>query len=192
MCIRAVPVGFGSGFWLRNRTVQISLASAAQYVGLEYDSPENRTTKNADIYYDGQSIPLEDASINGILSTQTLEHIPNPARIVEEWARIMQPGGYLLLTIPLMWPEHEMPYDFQRYTTNGIRTLLENNGFEIVSQERLLCDCRAPAQLFLAWLYDVLKLGSRPLPVRLAGTAVLFCIGFIGCNSDCGCYAQKV
>ena len=175
MCVYAprlsdVVLDFGCG----TGPYKSLLASAAQYTGLEYDSPENRATKNADIYYDGQSIPLEDASINGILSTQTLEHVPNPERIVEEWARIMRPGGYLLLTIPLMWPEHEMPYDFQRYTTNGIRTLLENNGFEIVSQERLLCDCRAPAQLFFAWLYDVLKLGSRSLPVRLGGTAVLF------------------
>ena len=67
-----------------------------------------------------------------------------------------------------------MPYDFQRYTTNGLRRLLEATGFEILSQERLLADCRAPAQLFLAWLYDVLRFGARKRIVQLLLTVFLF------------------
>ena len=109
-----------------------------------------------------------------MLSTQTLEHVPNPERIVAEWARVLRPGGNLLLTLPFMWPEHEMPYDFQRYTTNGLRAILEKSGFEIIAQERLLCDCRAPAQLFLAWLYDSLRFGSRKSLTQLAMSAILF------------------
>ena len=150
------------------------LTAATDYTGLEYDSPENRQRKHADIYYDGLTIPLEDASFDGVLSTQTLEHVPNPERIVAEWARILRPGGHLLLTLPFMWPEHEMPYDFQRYTTNGLQAILKNGGFEIISQERLLRDCRAPAQLFLAWLYDSLQFGSRKLLTQLAMCITLF------------------
>ena len=150
------------------------LTQATTYIGLEYDTPENRSGKRADIFYDGETIPLDDASIDAVLSTQTLEHVPNPDRIVAEWVRILRPGGNLLLTVPFMWPEHEMPYDFQRYTANGLRKLLEDNGFEIVAQERLLSDCRAPAQLFLAWLYDILRLGSRRPTVQLILTALLF------------------
>lgn len=150
------------------------LTAATDYTGLEYDSPENRQREHADIYYDGLTIPLEDASFDGVLSTQTLEHVPNPERIVAEWARILRPGGHLLLTLPFMWPEHEMPYDFQRYTTNGLQAILKNGGFEIISQERLLCDCRAPAQLFLAWLYDSLQFGSRKSLTQLAMCITLF------------------
>ena len=150
------------------------LTGATTYIGLEYDSPENRAYKKANIFYDGQTIPLETASIDGVLSTQTLEHVSNPERIVTEWARVLRPSGLLLLTVPFMWPEHEMPYDFQRYTTNGLRHLLKEKGFEILTQERLLCDCRAPAQIFLAWLYDILRLGSRSLAARLILTAFLF------------------
>ena len=95
------------------------LPASAQYVGLEYDCLENRGMKSASLFYDGETIPLHDASVDGILSTQTLEHVPNPEQIVGEWARILRPGGLLLCTAPLMWPEHEMPYDFQRYTTNN-------------------------------------------------------------------------
>lgn len=150
------------------------LTAATDYIGLEYDSPENRANKRADIYYDGQTIPLDDVSLDGVLSTQTLEHVPNPKRIVDEWARVLRPGGLLLLTVPFMWPEHEMPYDFQRYTTNGLRAMLEKSGFEIIAQERLLCDCRAPAQLFLAWLYDSLHFSSRKSLTQLLLSVSLF------------------
>ena len=51
---------------------------------------------------------------------------------------------------------------------------MKEKGFEILTQERLLCDCRAPAQIFLAWLYDILRLGSRSLAARLILTAFLF------------------
>lgn len=160
--------GCGSGPYRR------LLCNASEYVGLEYDTPENRVGKRADIFYDGVTIPLSDGSMNGLLSTQTLEHVPNPERIVEEWNRVLCPGGKLLVTVPFMWPEHEMPYDFQRYTTNGLRRILEGKGFSVLEQKRLLPDCRAPAQLFLAWLYDILRFGQRSLKIQIAMSFFVF------------------
>ena len=55
-----------------------------------------------------------------------------------------------------------------------MRLLLEKTGFAIVHQERLLCDCRAAAQLFQAWLYDVLRLGARGKIVQIALTTLFF------------------
>jgi SAM-dependent methyltransferase len=148
--------------------------SARSYTGLEHDTYTARKRGYADIFYDGSHIPLENASIDCILSTQTLEHVINPAIIISEWSRILRQGGSLILTVPFIWPEHEMPSDYQRYTTNGIRILLEKNNFTILQQQRLLCDCRTPAQLFLAWLYDTLRLGRRSAFMQLLLTVVLF------------------
>jgi SAM-dependent methyltransferase len=151
---------------------------ASSYMGLEYDplggGGENRPRKHADIFYDGRRIPLEDASVDAVLSTQTLEHVPDPDRTAGEWARILRKEGLLLLTVPLMWPEHEMPHDFQRWTAGGLRLLLEKHGFAVIAQDKLLCDCRAPAQLFLAWLYDVLRFGKRSFTVRIILSFLLF------------------
>jgi SAM-dependent methyltransferase len=116
----------------------------------------------SDLFYDGNCIPAKDSSFDSLLSTQTLEHVPNPEVIVLEWARVLREGGMLLITMPFMWPEHEMPYDFQRYSSGGLRLLLEKSGFEIVDQRRLLSDCRAPAQLFLAWIFDAFLVKCRP------------------------------
>jgi SAM-dependent methyltransferase len=127
----------------------------------------------ADIFYDGISIPVETSSYDGILSTQTLEHVPNPDIIVSEWARVLKEGGMLLITMPFMWPEHEMPYDYQRYSSGGLRLLLEKSGFEIVEQHRLLSDCRAPAQLFIAWIFDAILVKCRPKILRFILIPVL-------------------
>lgn len=153
---------FGSG----SQPYRPLLKNCSSYVSLEYDTPQNREHKVANIFYDGQSIPVDDNSYDGVLSTQTLEHVPNPDIIVAEWARVLKEGGMLLITMPFMWPEHEMPYDFQRYSSGGLRLLLEKSGFEIVEQRRLLSDCRAPAQLFLAWIFDSILVKCRPKVLR--------------------------
>lgn len=142
------------------------LINCSEYVSLEYDTPQNRMHKVASIFYSGRNIPVADKSFDGILSTQTLEHVPNPHAIVAEWARVIKADGLLLITVPFMWPEHELPYDYQRFSSNGLKLLLENYGFAIVEQQRLLADCRAPAQLLLAWVYDAALVKIRPKILR--------------------------
>lgn len=130
------------------------LTQCQEYVGLDFDSPRARDLAVADMFYDGVTIPIEKGSVDGLLSTQSLEHVSNPEQIVAEWARVLREGGRLLVTVPLMWPEHEVPWDFHRYTSQGLRNLIERHGFEVVAFHKLLPDCRALAQLFIAWAYD--------------------------------------
>lgn len=160
---------FGSG----SQPYRPLLVNCSEYVSLEYDTPQNRERKVADIFYDGKSISVGDGVYDGLLSTQTLEHVPNPEIIVGEWARVLKEGGVLLITMPFMWPEHEMPYDFQRYSSGGLRLLLERHGFEIIEQRRLLSDCRAPAQIFLAWVFDAILVKCRPKLLQLILTPFL-------------------
>lgn len=160
---------FGSG----SKPYRSLLKNCSSYVSLEYDTPVNRQRKVADIFYDGKTIPVHDQSYDAILSTQTLEHVPNPNIIVAEWSRVLKDGGLLLITVPFMWPEHEMPYDYQRFSSSGLRLLLERSYFEIVEQRRLLSDCRAPAQLFLAWIFDVCIIKCRPKVLRYVLIPVL-------------------
>jgi SAM-dependent methyltransferase len=160
--LTGMVLDFGAG----SQPYRSLLKNCSSYVSLEYDTPQNRERKVADIFYNGHTIPAESSSYDGILSTQTLEHVPNPDVIVAEWARVLKVGGMLLITMPFMWPEHEMPYDYQRYSSGGLRRLLEKSGFEIVEQHRLLSDCRAPAQLFNAWIFDSILVKFRPKILR--------------------------
>ena len=79
-----------------------------------------------------QKVPLGDASFDTILASQTLEHVPDPAFYVGECARLLRSGGMLILTAPMQWRHHEVPYDYFRFTRYGIELLLKNCGFEVV------------------------------------------------------------
>jgi SAM-dependent methyltransferase len=76
-------------------------------------------------------IPVPDAGFDSILCTEVLEHVPDPGAVWREFARILKPGGQVLLTTPMYWPAHEEPFDFYRFPACGLRSLAEQAGFEV-------------------------------------------------------------
>ena len=144
--------------------------AAVDYVGLEYDSPANRVAKRADYFYDGNIFPFEDASYDGVICNQVLEHVFNPDQFLREISRVLKPGGNLLLTVPFVWDEHEQPWDYARYSSFGLRSLLERNGFDVDEQRKTNADARVLFQLINAYLFKVLRT-SNPV-VNLVVCAV--------------------
>lgn len=131
------------------------LVPATRYVGLDVDTPFTRQVGAADVFYDGIIFPLSDGSFDGVLCSQVLEHVFTPDAFLAEIRRVLRPGGVLVLAVPFMWDEHEQPWDFGRYTTFGLRALVERSGFEVVAQHKSMADARAVAQLATAWIYKV-------------------------------------
>jgi SAM-dependent methyltransferase len=84
-----------------------------------------------DVFGDGQVLPVRDASLDTILSLEVLEHVNDPERCVAEMARALRPGGKILLTVPLVSPLHQLPYDFRRFTPGGLEELLTRHGLEV-------------------------------------------------------------
>lgn len=74
--------------------------------------------------FDGRSIPFPDASFDTVLCTEVLEHCDDPAALVGEMHRVLQPGGLLVMTVPFAARVHHAPYDFQRFTRYGLARLL--------------------------------------------------------------------
>ena len=74
---------------------------------------------------------MEDRRFDKILCTQVLEHVPNPAAVLKEFARILTDDGEIWLSAPLCFEEHEGPYDFFRYTQWGFRQLASEAGLEV-------------------------------------------------------------
>lgn len=90
-----------------------------QYTALDYQS-------------DILDIPVPDHSFGVILCTEVLEHVPDPVAAIREMARILKPGGRLLLTAPLGSFLHQEPYHFYGgYTPHWYRKFLPEAGFEI-------------------------------------------------------------
>lgn len=86
---------------------------------------------NVDFACPAHKVPLPDASVDSILCTEVLEHVPDPMAVWVEFYRLLRPGGKVLLTTPMYWPPHELPYDFFRYPEHGIRRLISESGFTL-------------------------------------------------------------
>ena len=100
--------------------------NCTKYVGMDIDvSGHDHSNELIDVYYDGKHIPFEDEVFDNVFSSEVFEHIANPEKILPEINRVLKNNGYMLATVPFIWNEHEIPYDFKRYTSFGIKELLE-------------------------------------------------------------------
>jgi SAM-dependent methyltransferase len=79
---------------------------------------------------DTQALGIADATFDVVLCTEVLEHLPEPQQAVDEMFRVLKPGGQLLLTTRFLFPIHDAPHDYFRYTKYGLRHLLRR--FEIL------------------------------------------------------------
>lgn len=131
------------------------LFQAEEYVGLEIDTPENRERKQADFFYHGDVFPFEDHSFDGVVCNQVLEHVFAPEELLAEIRRVLKSEGRLLMTIPFVWDEHEQPWDYARYSSFGLKSLLEKNGFEVLVQRKINADVRLLFQLINAYFFKV-------------------------------------
>lgn len=127
----------------------------SEYIGLEIETTLNRELKKADYFYDGGKFPFDSAQFDSIVTNQVLEHVFNPIEFLNEINRVLKTGGKLLLTVPFVWDEHEQPNDFARYSSFGLKSLLEKHGFEIIKHHKSVNDFRVIAQLINGYIYKI-------------------------------------
>jgi SAM-dependent methyltransferase len=86
---------------------------------------------------DLKNLPIRADHYDLVFCSQTLEHVPDPQGVLTEFERVLKPGGHLWLTAPFYYEEHEVPYDFYRYTQFGLSHLVQNAGLQLESIEWL-------------------------------------------------------
>ena len=72
---------------------------------------------------DAHRLPFEDCSVDSLLCQAVIEHVQNPQKVVDEAHRVLKPGGMLYLEVPFLQGFHADPYDYQRYTLEGLRVI---------------------------------------------------------------------
>lgn len=81
---------------------------------------------------DDHNLPIKSNTIDCVKCTKVLEHVEYPERAIKDFARILKPGGFFILSMPSNFPIHADPYAFQRFTDYKLRKIFEEN-FEILT-----------------------------------------------------------
>lgn len=103
-----------------NRRYASLFAHAASFEVVDVDPGQQ-----PDVVASADSLPMDDATYDGILCTQVLGDVWDVRRAVAEMVRVLKPGGLLLITESLLNEEHDAPQDFWRFTQYALRKLLE-------------------------------------------------------------------
>lgn len=96
------------------------------------------TNVHVDVRCDiSKKLPFQDRSFDTIILSDVLEHIPYPRDLVREVARVLRPGGNVLINVPFIHRLHEAPYDYNRYTEYMLQLLANDAGLSVVKLEAL-------------------------------------------------------
>ncbi len=89
-----------------------------------------------DLVCDVMDVPEPDGSFDAILCTEVLEHVPDPIGAVREMARLLRPGGRLILTAPFVSFTHFSPYHFHTgFARYWYEHWLPRLGFAVITLE---------------------------------------------------------
>lgn len=105
------------------------------YIGLDYyrTATEWYGTR-PQVYSDARALPFQAASFDWVLLLDVLEHVPAPNRTFGEAFRVLKSGGKLILQVPFLYPTHDAPLDFHRWTLYGLQELARKTGFTVVEK----------------------------------------------------------
>lgn len=140
---------FGCG----SKPYESLFVNASSYIGVDVQvSGHDHRKSRIDVFYDGTTLPFPDDQFDSVVCFEVLEHVFNIDVLITEIRRVLKPGGQFLMSLPFAWDEHEIPYDFARYTSFGIRSVLERNQLEIVEMKKTTTYVLALCQVFIAYL----------------------------------------
>jgi SAM-dependent methyltransferase len=105
--------------------------AVTQHLGIERPGTLSKS-RVVDVWGDALALPFRAGLFDTVLCSEVLEHVPEPSRLFEQAARVLKPGGMLILSTPQVWGLHEEPFDFYRFTKYGLSHLARASGLEVV------------------------------------------------------------
>lgn len=112
------------------------LHPSAEYVSLDYPVTANALYGTRPLVFaDACCMPFADSSFDAVACFEVMEHVARPDALLEEVARVLVPGGVAEFSMPFLYPIHDAPFDYQRWTRHGWSRSLERAGLVVDSIE---------------------------------------------------------
>lgn len=126
---QVIDVGCG------DRWLAAAIGSGGNYIGLDYPPTVVQGYPGLpEVFGDAACLPFRNSAAETVLLMDVLEHLHIPDSAIGEAARILRSGGHLILQVPFLYPVHDAPNDFRRWTREGLQQLLTHNGLKIVEE----------------------------------------------------------
>lgn len=120
-----------------DRWAESILPPSSRYVGLDYPPTVSKGyAGKPDVFGDGQHLPFAHSSFDSVVLMDVMEHLPIPEMAMTEAWRVLKPGGIIIMQVPYLYPLHDEPHDFQRWTVHGLNALFESHQFKIRQMTR--------------------------------------------------------
>lgn len=121
-----------------------------------------KKTPVVDVVADAHDLRVfPDEEFDGILCTEVLEHLHTPSVAIGEMHRVLKKGGTLLLTTRFIFPLHDVPGDYYRFTRYGLEYLLKD--FKIIELREEAGTISTLAVLLQRIGWQCETLGCKPL-----------------------------
>jgi len=127
---RLLDVGCGDKPWEAALRPYVTEHLGVEYAPTAQDSVALAAGR-ADVVYSSDELPFEPASFDTVLCTQVLEHVPDPGALMADMARVLRPGGALIVTVPFAFRIHYEPHDFWRFTSYALAELAARAGLTV-------------------------------------------------------------
>lgn len=110
---------------------------------------------------DAHNLPFRDNSFDAVICESLLEHVREPARVINEMRRILKPGGKVYVMMPFMFNFHAAPNDFHRFTHRGLEHRMQ--GFRKDELKVIAGPTSALSCVLIEWCAMVFSFGSSKL-----------------------------
>jgi len=137
---RKVPAGVASASGMlldigaADRWIEPLLPRSVEYISLDYPSTgRDLYGARPHAFGDAAQLPFHDECFDNVICLEVLEHMMDPGRVLTEIARVLKPGGHAWVSMPFLYPVHDAPFDFQRYTEYGLRRDMQRAGLDVAS-----------------------------------------------------------
>jgi len=138
-----------------------NLFAVQRYIGVDIEqSGHSHKLSEVDVYYDGKNIPFADGHFDSVFCSEVFEHVFELDLIIKEINRVMKNDGKILITVPFAWNDHEVPYDFGRYSSFGLTYLLEKHGFKVIKISKTTSFTESIFQLWNVYIFEMIRTKS--------------------------------
>ncbi|MDK2972485.1 MAG: hypothetical protein PWP23_2240 [Candidatus Sumerlaeota bacterium] len=128
---RVLDVGCGTGLMLKRFAHWKPIGADFSHLALKYSGERGiENLVRADVVH----LPFKDNSLDLILALDMMEHVERDDLLIEEFNRVLRPGGFLMATVPAhpnLWSGHDIAlHHFRRYTAESLRKVLRHGKFK--------------------------------------------------------------